>query len=271
MPGPGYRADVAIWRLSSRKVTKVLSFTVGRATRGAYVACGDLDGDGTSEIVVSFDRGVGPEVRVYRVVGTGVTLVTSFLAYEPSFTGGVRVAMADVDGDGLLDVITAPGAGREPVVRALKLSGQTVTELAAFDAEEPGFAGGLYVAGGKRDDLGGAAVMTSPGSGGVPNLRIFSVSPVVVLESTNVIVDDPTGSHGVTLGASPVGRPQCLRDGRRGVVAGRPGSPQDQRLYWRRSPTGPAPTIKTSVSTEELCISRFLLAYGCGTPLLAAP
>jgi hypothetical protein len=204
VPGPGHRPQVTVWKLGSQKTTRMLSFHAGRTsyTQGAFVACGDLDGDGASEIVVGYDQGAVPEVRVYRVVGTGVSLLVSFLAYEPSFAGGVRVATADVDGDGLVDIITAPGAGGRPVVRAFKVSGSTVTGLAAFDAEAPGFTGGLYVAGGKRDELGGAAVMTSPGPGGSPHVRIFSTSPIVVIETTNVMVDDPAVSQGVTLGAS---------------------------------------------------------------------
>lgn len=38
-------------------------------------------------------------------------LVTSFLAYESTFTGGVRVAVADLNGDGTLDTITGAGPG----------------------------------------------------------------------------------------------------------------------------------------------------------------
>jgi hypothetical protein len=163
------------------------------------VACGDFDGDGTSEIVIGNDRGATPEVRVYRVRGSKATLLASDLAYEPSFTGGVRVATADVDGDGLAEIVTAPGAGGESLARVLKISGAGLTELTAFEPEGPGFAAGLFIAGGKRDDLGGAVVATSPGPGGPGHIRIFSVSPAGVVESATTT----TGPSGVTLGASP--------------------------------------------------------------------
>ncbi len=40
-----------------------------------------------------------------------------FFAYNPSFTGGVRVATGDVNGDGAAEVITSPGQGGGPHVR----------------------------------------------------------------------------------------------------------------------------------------------------------
>jgi len=195
VPGPGNRPLVAVWRLGSQKTTKLFSFSAGLSsnTRGLFVACGDFDGDGASEIAVGYDQGGTPEVRVYRVVGTKVTLITSFLAYEPSFKGGVRVTTADVDGDGLAEIITAPGPGGDPVVRAFRV---------AFDGEDPDFTGGLFVAGGQRNPLGGVAVMTSPGPGGPPHVRIFSVSPTAVTESTSVMLGQPGVLRGVTLGAS---------------------------------------------------------------------
>src|SRR5262249_15118869 len=195
-----FKPQVTIWSLGSQSTSKILTFSAGRPTSntGLFVACADLDGDGASEIIVGNDQGAAPEVRVYRVTGTNrVELVASFLAYDPSFTGGVRVATADVDGDGLADIITAPGAGGEPVVRAFKITGGSVTELTAFQAENPGFTGGLFVAGGKRDELGGASVMTSPGPGGSPHVRIFSVSPVDAIESATAVVGDPGVPRGV--------------------------------------------------------------------------
>jgi len=44
-----------------------------------------------------------PQVNVYRQDGA---LLASFLAYDASFRGGVSVATADVNGDGVDDIIT---------------------------------------------------------------------------------------------------------------------------------------------------------------------
>src|SRR5262245_931566 len=55
--------------------------------------------------------GGSPEVRVYNPDGS---LRDSFLAYDAGFTGGVRVAVADVNGDAVPDVVTAAGPGGGP-------------------------------------------------------------------------------------------------------------------------------------------------------------
>src|SRR5262249_46741389 len=46
------------------------------------------------------DAGGGPEVKVFNADGS---LRFDFLAFTPAFSGGVRVAVADVNGDGFPD------------------------------------------------------------------------------------------------------------------------------------------------------------------------
>ena len=51
--------------------------------------------------------GGSPHVKVYA---PGGSLRFEFLAYGSGFTGGVRVATGDVDGDGIDDIITGDAA-----------------------------------------------------------------------------------------------------------------------------------------------------------------
>jgi len=75
--------------------------------------------------VVGADAGAQPRVKVYDAATRQLKL--SFLAYESSFTGGVRVAAGDVTGDGIPDIITATGSGGGNRVRVF--NGKTEAQL----------------------------------------------------------------------------------------------------------------------------------------------
>lgn len=109
---------------------------------GVFVASGDVNGDGYADIVTGADSGGTPHVRVFSG-DTGLELM-SFFAYAPGFTGGVRVAAGDVNGDGIAEIITGAGPGSGPHVKVF--SGQTGQELSSFFAGDPSFMGGVYVA-----------------------------------------------------------------------------------------------------------------------------
>jgi hypothetical protein len=69
--------------------------------------------------------------------------IDSFFAYEGSFTGGVRVGVADFNADGRYEIRTTPGPGR--AVELHTFDGITQQQLDSFFAH-PG-AGGAYVGG----------------------------------------------------------------------------------------------------------------------------
>jgi hypothetical protein len=148
----------------------------------------------SSLVAAAADAGLGskPLVKVYNNISKEVQF--SFYAYEQSYKGGVRVAMADINGDGVLDVITAPGAGRVGEVKVfdgatlftLGLLSPTPTHLVAnpsvaqlgtsFKPEGTAYRGGLYVAAGDLDGDGQLEIVTSR-SAGAPKVRAFAVGP----------------------------------------------------------------------------------------------
>jgi hypothetical protein len=82
------------------------------------VAAGDLDGDARDEIIVGSSEG-RPLVRIFSYDPSGQVMVDREMTFNP-FPGqvcGVNVAAADLDGDGIDELITAPaGKAGEPSV-----------------------------------------------------------------------------------------------------------------------------------------------------------
>src|SRR5829696_4495967 len=76
---------------------------------GVHVALGDVNGDGVPEILTGTGAGGGPHVKLFD--GRTGGLLTEFFAYDPSFAGGVSVALGDVTGDGKADIVTGAGSG----------------------------------------------------------------------------------------------------------------------------------------------------------------
>src|SRR5262249_9210323 len=65
---------------------------------GLNVAAGDLNSDGYDDMIVAPDSGAPPNVKVFS--GKDGTELYSFLAYDKTFRGGVRLAAAPVVREG---------------------------------------------------------------------------------------------------------------------------------------------------------------------------
>ena len=89
----------------------------------------------------------------------------------PGFTGTIRVATADINGDGIPDQIAGAGPGTGSVVAAY--DGATGKLLANFFAFEPTFTGGVFIESGDFTGDGLAEVVVTADLGGGPRVRIF--------------------------------------------------------------------------------------------------
>ncbi|MEW6407331.1 MAG: FG-GAP-like repeat-containing protein [Patescibacteria group bacterium] len=137
---------------------------------GVYVAAGDIDGDRRDEIIVGAGWSAPPYVRIFD--GYPKAQVSDFLAYNEKFKGGVRVAVGDVDGDGVDEIIT--GAGFDGSSKIKIFNNQGKRKYKTFMAYDREFSGGVYVA---AADLNGdkkAEILVSAGEGGGPQVKIFN-------------------------------------------------------------------------------------------------
>ena len=125
------------------------------------------------------DAGGGPHVKVFDAKTHGK--VMEFFAYAPSFTGGVRVAVGDVNGDGVPDIVTGAGPGGGPHVKVF--SGKDGSPLMSFFAYDSSFRGGVYVAVGDVNGDGYDDIITGAGPGGGPHVKVFSGKDGSLLDS----------------------------------------------------------------------------------------
>ena len=115
--------------------------------------------------------GGGPAVSVYNSLDNSI--LNTFFAFEEGFTGGVQTAVADVNNDGISDVIVGAGPGGGPRVIVYDGSTNFTTQLFDFFAFSTSFTGGVSVAGGDFNADGFADIVVGAGPGGGPQVNIF--------------------------------------------------------------------------------------------------
>jgi hypothetical protein len=102
--------------------------------------------------------------------------VREWMAYHPGFLGGAAVAVCDLDGDQVPEVVTGAGPGGGPHVRVFTLTGQPRAE---WLAHPEAFTGGLHVA------CAGGLVITSPQGAGGAHVRVWAPFPTQALLGSN--------------------------------------------------------------------------------------
>jgi hypothetical protein len=132
----------------------------------------------------------------------------------PGYTGGVRVAVGDVNGDGVADLVTGASSGG-PVIKVF--DGKTGDVIRSFNAFDPAFQGGVRVAAGDLNGDGVADIVVGAGEGSA--VRVFNGKTLDVLHSFNAFDAGFTGGVSVAVGQDGDGRASLI------VGAGAGGAP----------------------------------------------
>ncbi len=138
-------------------------------TGGVATAVGDVDGDGIPDIVTAVAFGGGPRVRVFS--GKDASVLQDYYAYESTFTGGLNLAVGDVNGDGRADIITGTNQGGGPRVRVFDgKTGAVLQDYFAFDQVQRG---GVRVAAADFNKDGRDDIAVTTGMGMPTRVRVF--------------------------------------------------------------------------------------------------
>jgi subtilisin family serine protease len=148
------------------------SFSGSPLTGGEKSSSGEDDNAHASFIALGAPAGVAPDVSVYRADGTPYAV---FAAYAPNFQGGIRVALEDLDGDVIPEVVTGAGPGGGPHVRVFKPYGAIVSEFFAYDKASDK---GVNVAIGDVDADGYSDIVTAVGAGVSNDVVVWSAQGI---------------------------------------------------------------------------------------------
>src|SRR5262249_487315 len=110
------------------------------------------------------------DAKVFDAI-TAEALV-NFFPFDPNFTGGVRVAVGDVNRDGVPDIIAAAGPGGGPNV--IVYSGKDGSQLLNFYAYDPHFTGGAYMPAGDVNGDGFPDIIAAADIGAGPTVTVLS-------------------------------------------------------------------------------------------------
>jgi hypothetical protein len=120
---------VRVYKTSSQLVDQFYAFPES-LVGGFEIKSIDQDFDKQREVVVASGRGLKPAVRI---INNQKKVTKEFFAFATNFKGGISLTVADYDGDGREEIVTAAKTDGGPHIRIFNALGQYEFQFFAFD------------------------------------------------------------------------------------------------------------------------------------------
>ncbi|MDD4412418.1 MAG: S8 family serine peptidase [Patescibacteria group bacterium] len=140
------------------------------------LAVGDVNKDGSSELIVA-PMGAGrPEVKIYNADGK---LLKKLLVFSPNWRYGVNLAAGDLNDDDKAEIAVAGGAGANSEIKIFSFEGKLLKKIVAFPTP---FNKGVNISIGDIDSNGTLELAAIPASNANAQVRIFNFSGKVLTQ-----------------------------------------------------------------------------------------
>lgn len=113
---------------------------------------------------------VGETLKMHAY-GYGLKMTKALALFDADYPGVMDFSLMDLGGDGVNEIVVAYGYQARPQVKIFRSDGSLVNEWFPYGV---GFEGKVIVAAGDLNGDGKQEVVTSPGEGGGPQVRIFN-------------------------------------------------------------------------------------------------
>ncbi len=119
-PSAGYALPVQIYSQAGTLISGNW-FPFGNKYTGGYSIAVLAGAGNPGKVVLGTGTGLATKVQLYN---PDFTLFREWFAYEKYFKGGVHVAVGDIDGDGIEEIVAGAGAGKKPLIKVFDDSGK---------------------------------------------------------------------------------------------------------------------------------------------------
>ncbi len=172
-------------------------------------------------VVYGTDASITGKPMVKVLLAGSTQVLSTFMPYEATFHGGVRVAVGYFDGTGQQEIAVAPGPGRAPLVKVYDPMGNLLFSFMAYASNN---LNGVNIAVGNVENKHAGInpiddIITAP-SRGVSDIRVFHNQFLTVPATPMTLFREFTAWSKTFIGGSTVASADLNGDGRDDVIVG---------------------------------------------------
>ncbi len=141
---------------------------------GLNIAVGDVDNNGSEEIIVAPTTGNYNKIKVYRYQPKkgSLRLVTQVRVYDQNFTGGIKVLTGQVNDNLKKEILVLPQSGQEQL-KIYKFTKSQLIKLAEQNVYSKSEYSGLSVGVSNLNKKGRSEIIVGPGESGTSRIKVY--------------------------------------------------------------------------------------------------